>query len=289
MGFMDILTGKDSDKDFEHKLLSGKTIAFVATDGFEQSELFDPKSILEDAGAVVKIISIKSGSIKAWNKDDWGKKIDVDVTIEMADAAYFDGLVLPGGVINPDKLRQNAMVIEFVRRFVEAGKPIGAICHGPQTLIEVDAAIRGTRADAAGKNGSFFGDQDDADVFLKGRTLTSYPSLKTDLMNAGAHWVDEEVVADGFLVTSRKPSDIPAFMAKLIEVFAKDPQAMAYRYEGARESYGESPLRDSYLADTRVNDEASDKLNSAGPESALSGPSLRRPQPTYPQTPDSRL
>ncbi len=174
----------------ESKLLN-KKIAILATDGFEESELFEPKKALEEAGAELKIISLKPGEIKAWNKTDWGKSIKVDTTVEQANADEFDALVLPGGVMNPDKLRADPRAVEFVKSFGDAGKPIGAICHGPWTLINAG--------------------------LVKGRRMTSWPSLKMDLINAGADWVDEEVVTTQGLVTSRKPADIPAFSKKLIE------------------------------------------------------------------------
>jgi protease I len=177
------------------KELSGKTVAILATDGFEQSELFEPMKALEDAGADVRIVSLKSGDIKGWDHKDWGKKIKVDAVVGTADADEYDALMLPGGVINPDKLRMEPKAVQFVLNFVEAGKPIAAICHGPQTLIETG--------------------------MVAGKRMTSWPSLKTDLINAGAEWVDKEVVTDNGLVTSRKPDDIPAFNKKMIEEFAE--------------------------------------------------------------------
>jgi protease I len=177
------------------KTLQGKSVAILAADGFEQSELLEPKKALEDAGAEVTIVSLESGKIKGWDEKDWGKSIGVDLTLDEADAADFDALQLPGGVMNPDKLRDDARAVAFVKSFFDAGKPIGAICHGPWTLIEADA--------------------------VKGRRLTSYSSIRTDLENAGAQWVDEEVVNDNGLVTSRKPADLPAFNAKLIEEIAE--------------------------------------------------------------------
>ncbi|HEX7675409.1 MAG TPA: type 1 glutamine amidotransferase domain-containing protein [Bdellovibrio sp.] len=176
------------------KTLEGKHVALVATDGFEQSELFEPLRALQDAGADVDIISLRAGEIKGWQKGNWGKPIKVDVTVDQADAENYDALLLPGGVMNPDKLRDDENVVQFVQKFVDAGKPIAAICHGPQTLIETG--------------------------MLRGRKMTSYHSLRTDMFNAGADWMDTEVVVDNGLVTSRKPDDIPAFNAKMIEVFA---------------------------------------------------------------------
>ena len=178
----------------ETKKLSGKKIAILATDGFEQSELFEPKKALEAAGAEVSVISIKDGKIKGWNQGDWGQSIAVDFTLEGTSPEDYDALMLPGGVMNPDKLRNNVLAVEFAQSFTEASKPIAAICHGPQLLIETG--------------------------WLRGKTMTSFPSLKTDLKNAGANWEDEEVVNDQGLVTSRKPDDIPAFNKEMIELFA---------------------------------------------------------------------
>ena len=175
--------------------LEGVKVAILATDGFEQSELFEPKKALEDAGAEVRIVSLRSGEIKGWNEKDWGDKIAVDLTVDEARAEDFDALQLPGGVMNPDKLRMNEKAVAFVKAFFDAGKPVGAICHAPWTLIEAGV--------------------------VKGKTLTSWASLQKDLENAGAKWVDEEVVADNGLVTSRKPSDLAAFNRKIIEEFAK--------------------------------------------------------------------
>lgn len=174
----------------KNEILNSKRVAILATDGFEKSELFDPKATLEKAGVKVDVVSLKSGEIKSWDKKDWGETIKVDVVLSDANVEDYDGLLLPGGVINPDKLRIEEDAVSFVREFGEAGKPIAAICHGPWTLI--DAGL------------------------VEGRKMTSYPSIKTDLINAGAEWVDEEVVTDQGLVTSRKPSDIPAFTAKFM-------------------------------------------------------------------------
>ncbi|CAN5234395.1 type 1 glutamine amidotransferase domain-containing protein [soil metagenome] len=175
--------------------LNGKKVAILATNGFEQSELFEPKKALEDAGAEVSIVSLESGEIKGWDKNDWGKSIAVDMTIDEANANDFDALQLPGGVMNPDKLRMNKKAVSFVKSFFEAGKPIAAICHAPWILVEADV--------------------------VKGKTITSWASLKTDLENAGAKWVDQEVVVDNGLVSSRKPDDLPAFNQKMIEEFAE--------------------------------------------------------------------
>jgi protease I len=174
--------------------LHGKKIAILATDGFEQAELLEPRRALEAVGAKTQVVSLNAGNIKGWNEKNWGADVKVDVTVEDAKAADYDGLLLPGGVMNPDKLRINEQAVAFVKAFLDAAKPIAAICHGPWTLIEAQG--------------------------VKGRTLTSWPSLKTDIQNAGGTWVDEEVAEDAGLVTSRKPADIPAFNRKMIEQFA---------------------------------------------------------------------
>lgn len=177
------------------KDLRGKKMAILATDGFEQSELFEPLSALKMAGADVDIISLKGKEIKAWNKTDWGKTIPVDKVLKEVNASDYDALMLPGGVMNPDLLRKEHAAINFVTDFFASGRPIAAICHAPQLLIETG--------------------------LIKGRKLTSYSSIKTDLINAGALWVDEEVVVDNGLITSRSPADIPAFCKKMIEAFAE--------------------------------------------------------------------
>jgi protease I len=184
--------------------LNGRTIAILATDGFEQSELTEPKRALEGAGATVHVVSPKSGSIRGWDATDWGDEVPVDLGLEQARPEDYDGLVLPGGQINPDTLRLEPQAVEFVRAFFAAGKPVGAICHGPWLLVEADV--------------------------VRGRKVTSWPSVRTDLKNAGADWVDQEVVVDQGLVTSRKPDDIPAFSAKIIEEFAEG------RHEARRRS-----------------------------------------------------
>ena len=175
------------------KELSGTHAAILATDGFEQSELFEPKEALERVGVQVHIVSLKPGKIKGWSNGDWGKSIAVDATVLDAFALDFDYLVLPGGVINPDKLRDDPNAIAFIQTFVNQNKPIAAICHGPQTLIETG--------------------------MVKGKTMTSYSSIKTDLINAGAKWVDQEVVVDHHLITSRKPADLIAFNQAMIHEF----------------------------------------------------------------------
>jgi protease I len=184
--------------------LQGKTIAFLATDGVENSELTEPWKAVTEAGADAHLVSIKDGEIEG--KTDKSGPWNVDKIAGDVDASDYDGLVLPGGVANPDKLRMDKDAVRFVRDFFEQGKPVGVICHGPWTLVEAGV--------------------------LKGRTLTSYPSVKTDLENAGAHWVDQEVVVDRGLVSSRNPNDLPAFCAKIIEEFAEgvhDEQAAATR------------------------------------------------------------
>lgn len=179
--------------------LKGLRVAIVATEGFEQVELFKPKEALEAEGAKVDVISpkagIKSGKIKGWNMTDWGDSIKVDVELSQAQEGNYDALVLPGGVMSPDKLRMDAEAVTFIKSFVMNNKPIAAICHGPWTLIEADA--------------------------VRGRTMTSWPSLQTDLKNAGAQWVDKEVVEDKGLITSRKPDDLPAFNQRAIELFSR--------------------------------------------------------------------
>ena len=181
--------------------LKGKKIAFLATDGFEQAELTEPRKALDDAGATTVIVSLKSGQIKGWKTMEWGDSIKVDKVIDDANPNEFDALVLPGGVINPDHLRMDPKAVNFVRQFVATGKTTAAICHGPWTLLEAGA--------------------------LKDKTVTSWPSLKTDLKNAGAHWVDQEVVTDGNLIFSRKPDDIPAFSKAIIESVSQGVKAVA--------------------------------------------------------------
>ena len=173
--------------------LNGKKVAILVANGFEQVELTGPKEALEASGAETEIISPAEKKVRGWEGEDmdWGSKFKVDVPLAEANARNYDALLLPGGVMNPDKLLLHPEAIEFIRQFVNSGKPIGAICHGPWTLIDAGA--------------------------VKGRRMTSYPSIKTDLINAGANWVDEEVVVDNGIVTSRKPADIPAFNRKLIE------------------------------------------------------------------------
>jgi protease I len=181
--------------------LKGKKIAILATDGFEQVELTEPKKNLEAAGATVEVLSIKEGKIKGWDKTDWGSTVKVGRLVSNAKPGEFDALVLPGGVINPDKLRVDKSAVNFVREFAQSGKPVAAICHGPWTLIEAGV--------------------------VKGRTMTSWPSLHTDLVNAGANWVDQEAVTDGNLITSRKPDDIPAFSRAITQAITRSSQQFA--------------------------------------------------------------
>ena len=175
--------------------LKGKKIAFLATDMVEQVELTEPWKALENAGAELELVSLKDGEIQGFDHYDKADRFKVDRTVEEANASDYDGLVLPGGVGNPDTLRQDENAVRFVRDFFEQGKPVGAICHAPWTLVEAGV--------------------------VRGRRLTSFPSLQTDIRNAGGNWVDEEVVVDSGLVTSRKPDDLPAFDKKLIEEFAE--------------------------------------------------------------------
>lgn len=176
--------------------LQGKKIAILATDGFEQSELMEPKKALDQAGAQTVVIAPKPGEIKGWKHTEWGDKVKVDRTLDQVRPEEFDALVLPGGVMNPDKLRMEPKAVDFVRNFVASGKTVAAICHGPWMLVETGA--------------------------VKGKTITSWPSLKTDIKNAGGNWVDQEVAADGQIVTSRKPEDIPAFNRTVIEKIAQE-------------------------------------------------------------------
>lgn len=175
--------------------LAGKKVAILVADGFEQVEMTKPREALNAAGAETKIVSPSSGKIQGMNHADKGDKFDVDITLENARPDDFDALLIPGGLMNPDQLRSTDAALEFTRHFFENGKPVAAICHGPWVLI--DAGV------------------------VRGRTVTSWPAIKTDLRNAGANWVDKQVVLDNGLVTSRKPDDIPAFNEKMIEEFAE--------------------------------------------------------------------
>lgn len=182
--------------------LDGKKVAILTENGFEEIELLSPKKALEDAGATVHIVSPQPEKVKAWNHDHWTIELPVDREVSKANPAEYDALVLPGGVLNPDKLRQNKDAVEFARSFLEAGKPVAAICHGPQLLIETG--------------------------LLDQREMTSYCSVKTDLENAGADWFDKEVVVDNGLVTSRSPEDLDAFNRKMVEEIAEGQHAPAH-------------------------------------------------------------
>ena len=173
------------------KSLQGKKVAMLTETGFEEVELTSPKQALEEAGAEVHIVSPQKQKVKAWDHDHWSIELNVDKNIDDVNEEDYDALVLPGGVLNPDKLRRNEKAVAFVKEFLESGKPVAAICHGPQTLIETG--------------------------LLEGRMMTSYPSIKTDLINAGVDWVDREVVVDNGLVTSRSPKDLNAFNKKMVE------------------------------------------------------------------------
>ncbi len=191
--------------------LSGITVAVLAADGVEQVELTEPVRALEDAGARPEVVSLRTGSIQAMNHADKADQIPVDRALDEVSADDYDALLLPGGVMNPDHLRMEPRAVEFVRRFHDSGKPIAAICHAPWMLVEADA--------------------------VAGRTLTSYPSLRTDVRNAGGTWVDEQVVVDAGLVTSRKPADLPAFCDRMLEEFAegrhqRSPSPAAGRADG---------------------------------------------------------
>lgn len=195
--------------------LDGKRVAALFTDGVEQIEFTEPRKALEDAGATVTIVSLKKDDIKGWNRGAWGETFTVDATVDDATADQFDALLLPGGVMNPDKLRMNEKAVAFTRGFFEQRKPVAAICHGPWLLVEADV--------------------------VRGRTLTSYPSIQTDIRNAGGKWVDREVNVDQGLVTSRKPDDIPAFNAKMVEEFAEGQhkgQDRSIREEASRSAHG---------------------------------------------------
>jgi protease I len=175
--------------------LHGFNVAILAADGFEQSELLDPREALEQAGADTELVSLKEGNIRGWRKKEWGEEVVVDRTLDRADPKDYDALLLPGGVMNPDTLRMQPRAVQFVKDFMSAGKPVAAICHGPWTIVESGMA--------------------------EGHRMTSWPSLKTDIENAGGEWIDQEVVVDDNLITSRKPDDIPAFNRELINTFGR--------------------------------------------------------------------
>lgn len=181
--------------------LKGKKIAILATDGFEQAELIEPRKALNNAGATTVVIAPRNGEIKGWNKKDWGQSVKVDASLADANPHDFDALVLPGGVMNPDHLRMDPAAVNFVRQFVDTGKTVAAICHGAWTLVEAGA--------------------------LKGKTVTSWPSLKTDIKNAGGTWVDQAVVTDGQFIFSRKPDDILAFNKAIVEAVSQPEHAHA--------------------------------------------------------------
>jgi len=175
--------------------LQGMTVAILVANGFEQVELVEPRKALDQAGAETRIVSPKDGRVRGWNFTDWGDEVSVDVALNRAQPHDFAALLLPGGVMNPDTLRMQAEAVAFVRAFFDAGKPVAVICHGPWTVIEAGVA--------------------------RGRRIASWPSLKTDLRNAGAEWIDQEVVVDGNLVSSRKPDDIPAFNREMLALFSQ--------------------------------------------------------------------
>ena len=197
--------------------LNGKRIAFLATDGVEQVELTDPWEAVKSAGGTPELVSITTGKIQGWNHDKKAKKFSVDKTVDEVSAEDYDGLVLPGGVMNPDTLRMDDAAVDFVRDFYKQGKPIASICHGPWMLVEGD--------------------------LCEGRTLTSWPSLKTDIRNAGGNWVDQELVVDNGIVTSHKPDDLPAFCAKLVEEFAEGVHERDQVTAGAAHGAGTRPGR----------------------------------------------
>jgi deglycase len=194
-GFAAIHFPFERENNMANDTLSGLRVAILVTDGFEQVELLEPRKALDDAGAETRVVSPKRDRVRGWNFTDWGDDVPVDVEFDRAQPADFDALLLPGGVMNPDTLRMQPAAVEFVRSFFDAGKPVAVICHGPWTVIEAGAA--------------------------RGRRIASWPSLKTDLRNAGAEWVDEQVVLDRNLVSSRKPDDIPAFNQGMIELFSQ--------------------------------------------------------------------
>lgn len=196
--------------------ITGKRIAFLATSGVEQVELTEPWAAVEAAGGKAELISITAGEIQGFNHDKPADQFHVDKTIDNVSAEDYDGLILPGGVANPDTLRTNGIAVDFVRDFFKQGKPVAAICHGPWMLVEADV--------------------------VESRTLTSWPSLKTDIRNAGGNWVDEECVVDNGLVTSRKPDDLKAFCAKAIEEFAEGPHPEQAEFAAAASSASEEPL-----------------------------------------------
>jgi protease I len=189
--------------------VKGRKVAILATDGFEQVELTEPRKALDQAGAQTRVVSPKAGEIRGWKSTEWGDTVKVDVPLEQAKPEEFDALMLPGGVMNPDKLRMDPKAVQFVKAFFGAGKPVAAICHAPWAIIEANCAM--------------------------GRRIASWPSLKTDLENAGAEWVDEEVCVDANLVSSRKPEDIPAFNREMLALFAKSSEEIEQQQAEAGE------------------------------------------------------
>jgi protease I len=181
--------------------LNGKKIAILATNGFEQVELLEPRKALSEAGATTEVISPNDGEITGWKSKDWGDTVRVDKTLDQVNPQDYDALVLPGGVLNPDHLRMNPAAVDFVRKFVNTGRTVAAICHGPWMLVEAGV--------------------------VNGKSITSWPSLKTDLKNAGANWVDKEVCTDGQFITSRKPDDIPAFNHTIIDALSRSSSRAA--------------------------------------------------------------
>jgi protease I len=191
------------EENMANENLKGLKVAILIEDGFEQVEMVEPRKALDQAGAETRIVSTKNKSVRGWKFKEWGDEFPVDLPIDQAQPRDFDALLLPGGVINPDKLRMQPKAVEFVKAFFDAGKPVASICHGPWTVIEAGAA--------------------------RGRRIASWPSLKTDLRNAGAEWVDQEAVVDGNLVTSRNPDDIPAFNREMIALFSQQSRRQAQR------------------------------------------------------------
>ena len=190
------------------KELKGKRIAALVTKGFEQVELADPRKALERAGAIVTVVAPESGTVQGWNHGEWGQGVNVDETLDQAAASSYDALLLPGGVISADHIRMNAKAVQLVKDFFDMGKPLAVICHGPWIMVEAD--------------------------IVRGLKMTSYPSLATDLRNAGADWVDQEVVNDRGVVSSRRPQDLPAFTQKMIEEFAEGQHGGARQRQAAQ-------------------------------------------------------
>jgi protease I len=200
---------QQQEKQQAQQTLKGKKVAILVTDGFEQVELTEPRKALDQAGAQTSIVSPKTDKVRGWKFTEWGDELKVDVALDKAKPDDFDALLLPGGVMNPDALRIQPKAVEFATAFFDAGKPVASICHGPWMVIETGAA--------------------------EGRRIASWPSLKTDLENAGAEWVDEEACVDGNLVTARKPEDIPAFNREMLQVFARSPEELQQEEEVAEE------------------------------------------------------